>query len=62
MKVSSDPVLLFVLATAISFVMRGLLKVQFKFYYCFSTSKTLEQVTQCLHQVQIFIYFSCRGV
>lgn len=46
MKHSSDPILLFLLATATFFVMRGLLKVQFQFYYCFSSSKTLEQATQ----------------
>lgn len=45
MKHSSDPVLLFVFTTTTSFVTRGLLKVQFQFYYCFSSSKTLEQVT-----------------
>lgn len=48
MKHSSDPVLHFVLATTTSFVMRGLPKVWFQFFYCFSFSKTLEQVTQWL--------------
>lgn len=46
----SIPQILFysVLATTTSFVMRRLPKVQFQFYYCFSSSKTLEQVAHWL--------------